>query len=168
MTVAVYPGTFDPITTGHVDLIERGARLFDEVIVAIADNPSKHPMFGLAERIALAQQSLGHVLNIRVIGFEGLLVNLVHQYQAQVILRGLRAVSDFEYEFQLASMNRRLDAAIETVFLTPAEQYSFISSSLVREIARLNGPVADFVPPAVAQALSLRFQTSVNPTREVV
>lgn len=165
MTIAVYPGTFDPITTGHVDIIERGARLFDEVIVAIADSPSKHPMFALSERKRLAEQSLAHINNIRVVAFEGLLVNLVHQYQAQVILRGLRAVSDFEYEFQLASMNRRLDSGVETVFLTPAEQYSFISSSLVREIARLNGPVADFVPPAVAQALSERFQASVRSPR---
>jgi pantetheine-phosphate adenylyltransferase len=154
---AVYPGTFDPITSGHIDIIERGASLFDYVVVAIADNPAKHPLFNLSERIALAQACLSHIDNVRVQGFSGLLVDLVHDVQAQVILRGLRAVSDFEYEFQLASMNRRLDARVETVFLTPSEQYAFISSSLVREIARLGGPVAEFVPNVVADALKARF-----------
>lgn len=157
MTIAVYPGTFDPITSGHVDIIERGARLFDTVVVAVAENPGKHPLFTLEERIALAQASLAHVPNVRVQGFTGLLVGFVQSLGAEVILRGLRAVSDFEYEFQLASMNRRLDARVETVFLTPAEQFGFISSSLVREIARLHGPVADFVPPVVAEALQRKF-----------
>lgn len=157
MTIAVYPGTFDPITSGHVDIIERGARLFDSVVVAVAENPGKHPLFTLEERIALAQASLAHVPNVRVQGFTGLLVGFVQSLGAEVILRGLRAVSDFEYEFQLASMNRRLDARVETVFLTPAEQFGFISSSLVREIARLHGPVADFVPPVVAEALQRKF-----------
>lgn len=160
VTTAVYPGTFDPITNGHIDIIERGAKLFDFVVVAIAENPGKHPLFSLAERHALAVAALDHLPNVRIIGFSGLLVDLVHDVKAQAILRGLRAVSDFEYEFQLASMNRRLDASVETIFLTPAEHYAFISSSLVREIARLGGPVAEFVPVAVAQALQARFNSS--------
>ena len=157
MTKVVYPGTFDPITSGHIDIIERGARLFEQVVVAVADNAGKHPLFSLDERIALAQASLAHLPNVQVVGFSCLLVEFVRSVDAQVILRGLRAVSDFEYEFQLASMNRRLDARVETVFLTPAEQYGFISSSLVREIARLGGNIADFVPNVVAQALVARF-----------
>jgi pantetheine-phosphate adenylyltransferase len=157
VTIAVYPGTFDPITNGHVDLIERAVRLFPQIIVAVAENPGKNPLFALSERITLAEQALAHVPQVRVLGFSGLLVEFVHSVQAQVILRGLRAVSDFEYEFQLASMNRRLDDRIETVFLTPAEQYAFISSSLVREIARLGGQVSDFVPPSVGTALSVVF-----------
>lgn len=158
-TTAVYPGTFDPITNGHIDLIERAARLFPHVVVAVADNPAKNPLFPLKKRILLAEQSLAHLPNVRVQGFSGLLVDFVHEVNAQVIIRGLRAVSDFEYEFQLASMNRRLDDRVETVFLTPAEQYGFISSSLVREIARLGGPVADFVPLGVVNALQAVFQS---------
>lgn len=157
MTIAVYPGTFDPITTGHIDLIERASRLFDQVIVAVAENPAKHPLFPFTQRIELCQECLSSFSNVRVIGFTGLLVNFVEQMRAQVLLRGLRAVSDFEYEFQLASMNRRLNATIETVFLTPAEQYAFISSSLVREIARLDGNVREFVAEPVAQALKQHF-----------
>ncbi len=160
MTIAVYPGTFDPMTTGHLDLIERASRLFDQVIVAVAESPAKHPLFAFTQRIALCQDCLNHLPNVRVIGFTGLLVHFVEQMQAQVLLRGLRAVSDFEYEFQLASMNRRLNAQIETVFLTPAEQYAFISSSLVREIARLNGDVSEFVPAPVALALTQHFSHS--------
>jgi pantetheine-phosphate adenylyltransferase len=159
MTKVVYPGTFDPITSGHIDIIERGARLFEQVVVAVADNAGKHPLFSLDERIALAQTSLAHLPNVQVLGFSCLLVDFVHSVNAQVILRGLRAVSDFEYEFQLASMNRRLDARVETVFLTPAEQYGFISSSLVREIARLGGAIADFVPDVVAKSLAAKFST---------
>lgn len=159
---AVYPGTFDPITNGHIDIIERAARLFDHVVVAIAENPGKHPLFSLAQRQALVEASLMHVRNVTCISFSGLLVDLVKTLDAQAILRGLRAVSDFEYEFQLASMNRRLDAQVETIFLTPDEKYAFISSSLVREIARLSGPVAEFVPDVVAQALRQQFNQSVE------
>ena len=156
--VAVYPGTFDPITNGHIDLAVRAAPLFDRLIVAIADSPSKSPAFGLAERIALARVALAGVSNIEVRGFATLLADLVAECGAGVILRGLRAVSDFEYEFQLASMNRHLIPSAETLFLTPSEQYSFISSSLVREIARLGGDVSGFVHPAVQQALRQNYR----------
>lgn len=151
--IAVYPGTFDPITNGHIDLASRASPLFDRVIVAIADSSTKEPTFTLDERIALARTALQDLPNIEVRGFSGLLADFVEETSAGVILRGLRAVSDFEYEFQLASMNRHLIPAAETLFLTPAEQYSFISSSLVREIARLGGDVSGFVHPAVQQAL---------------
>lgn len=157
MSKVIYPGTFDPITNGHIDLIERATRLFDHVVVAIAENPGKHPLFSLEERRALTAASLAHLPNIEIVPFSGLLVNLVQQQQAQAILRGLRAVSDFEYEFQLASMNRRLDSQVETVFLTPGESYAFISSTLIREIARLSGSVSEFVPDVVAQALQQKF-----------
>ncbi|SIO12062.1 Phosphopantetheine adenylyltransferase [Sulfurivirga caldicuralii] len=154
MTItAVYPGTFDPITNGHTDLVARAGRLFDHIIVAVADNPKKQPLFTLDERIALASAVFAEMPNVSVCGFSGLLVDFVHEKQAQVILRGLRAVSDFEYEFQLATMNRRLAPEVETVYLTPAEQNTFISSSLVREIALLGGDVSQFVHPAVAEAL---------------
>ena len=150
---AVYPGTFDPITNGHVDLATRAAPLFDKLIVAIADSATKGPSLGLAERISLARVALAGVPNVEVRGFSSLLATLIEEIGAGVILRGLRAVSDFEYEFQLASMNRHLIPTAETLFLTPAEQYSFISSSLVREIARLGGDVSGFVHPVVQQAL---------------
>ncbi len=154
MTItAVYPGTFDPITNGHTDLVARASRLFDHIIVAVADNPKKQPLFPLQERIALAEAVFADDERVTVQGFSGLLVDFVHAQQAQVILRGLRAVSDFEYEFQLATMNRRLAPEIETVYLTPAEQNTFISSSLVREIALLGGDVSQFVHPVVAEAL---------------
>jgi pantetheine-phosphate adenylyltransferase len=152
--VAVYPGTFDPITNGHVDLAMRAAPLFDRVVVAIADSSSKSPSFTLSERISLARVALAGVSNIEVRGFATLLADLVEDVGAGVILRGLRAVSDFEYEFQLASMNRHLIPNCETLFLTPAEQHSFLSSTLVREIARLGGDVSAFVHPEVAAALS--------------
>lgn len=160
--VAVYPGTFDPITNGHIDLIQRAAALFDKVVVAIADSPVKGPCFTLDERIELARTALekpDHVMlkNVEVLGFSSLLAHFVEEIGAGVILRGLRAVSDFEYEFQLASMNRHLIPSAETLFLTPAEQYSFISSSLVREIARLGGDVSKFVHPTVQQALRRRY-----------
>ncbi len=150
---AVYPGTFDPITNGHEDLVCRASRFFDEVVVAVADNPKKQPMFSLDERIALAEAVFTAHPKVRVKGFSGLLVDFVHAEQAQVILRGLRAVADFEYEFQLATMNRRLAPEVETLYLTPAEQNTFISSSLVREIASLGGDVCQFVHPKVAAAL---------------
>lgn len=151
--IAIYPGTFDPITNGHVDLIERATHLFDKVIVAVAKATSKSPVFDLENRVALATDVLAKVDNVEVCGFDILLVEYMKQKNATIILRGLRAVSDFEYEFQLASMNRHLSDQVETVFLTPAEQYTFISSSLVREIARLGGDVSQFVDPKVVAAL---------------
>jgi pantetheine-phosphate adenylyltransferase len=158
--IAVYPGTFDPITNGHADLVGRAAPLFDRLIVGIAQSAGKNPSFSLDERIALARTALRGVANVEVRGFASLLANFVRETGAGVILRGLRAVSDFEYEFQLASMNRHLIPDAETLFLTPAEQYSFISSSLVREIARLGGDVSDFVHPAVQKALRNRWKNS--------
>jgi pantetheine-phosphate adenylyltransferase len=153
MKTAIYPGTFDPITNGHTDLVQRAARLFDRVIVAIAANPGKAPAFPLARRAELARTALEDVANVEVCSFDSLLVDFARRRGADVILRGLRAVSDFEYEFQLASMNRQLAPAIETVFLTPSEQYAFVSSSLVREVAMLGGDVSHFVHPAVMAAL---------------
>lgn len=153
MTTAIYPGTFDPITNGHIDLVMRACKLFDHVIVAVAINPSKAPVFDLQQRVRLAEQSLSHIKNVEVTGFEGLLVDVARQKQADVIIRGLRAVSDFEHEFQLAGMNRKMAPNVETLFLTPAEQFTYISSSLVREIAFLGGDVSEFVSPCVAQAL---------------
>ncbi|MDF1628210.1 MAG: pantetheine-phosphate adenylyltransferase [Alcanivoracaceae bacterium] len=150
----VYPGTFDPITNGHKDLIERAAAMFDEVIVAIAASEKKGPLFTLEERVTLAEESLAHLSNIKVVGFSKLLAHFCADQNANILLRGLRAVSDFEYEFQLANMNRQLAPDLETVFLTPAEHLSYISSSLVREIALLDGDISKFVPPAVAAALT--------------
>ena len=155
---ALYPGTFDPITNGHSDIIERAARLFDQVIVAIAANAKKQPAFTLEERIALAREALAGLDNVEVCGFDSLLADYVQQRNAQVILRGLRAVSDFEYEFQLAGMNRRLAPKVETLFLTPAENYAFISSSLVKEVASLGGDVSSFVHPQVLAALQNRLR----------
>ena len=155
--VAVYPGTFDPITNGHTDLVSRAAPLFDRLIVGIAESAGKGPTIGLDDRISLARLALAGLPNVEVRGFAALLADFVRETGAGVILRGLRAVSDFEYEFQLASMNRHLIPDAETLFLTPAEQYSFISSSLVREIARLGGDVSNFVHPAVQQALRQRW-----------
>ncbi len=156
---AVYPGTFDPLTNGHSDLVERAAKLFDRLIVGVAGypSPSKHPAFDLDERVELARHVLKPYSNVEVIPFETLLVEFVEAQGAGVILRGLRAVSDFEYEFQLASMNRQLAPRVETVFLTPAEQYAYISSSLVREVAALRGDVSRFVHPAVQEALLKRY-----------
>lgn len=157
---AIYPGTFDPITNGHTDLVERAARIFDRVILAVAKGQSgdKQPVFSVDERVSLATEVLADLDNVEIIQFDGLLVDFVAQQNAQVILRGLRAVSDFEYEFQLASMNRHLNENIETLFLTPAEQYSYISSSLVREIAGLGGNVSPFVHEKVAAALNNRIR----------
>ncbi|MDH5444319.1 MAG: pantetheine-phosphate adenylyltransferase [Gammaproteobacteria bacterium] len=161
MTVkALYPGTFDPITNGHIDLIKRAARLCDQVVVAIArggGGGGKQPVFNLEERVEMATEVVSSLGNVEVCGFDCLLIEFVRQQQAQVILRGLRAVSDFEYEFQLASMNRHLDESIETIFMTPAEQYSYISSSLVREIASLGGDVSPFVTARVVAALKQRL-----------
>ena len=157
-TRVFYPGTFDPITNGHIDLVSRAAKMFDEVVVAIAIGHHKNPVFSLEERVDLAQKSLSHLPNVEFVGFDGLLVNFFREQKATAVLRGLRAVSDFEYEFQLANMNRRLDSNFEAVFLTPSEQYSFISSTLVREIARLNGDVTQFVPQAVVEAFKRKQQ----------
>ena len=151
--IAVYPGTFDPVTNGHVDLVTRAAPLFERIIVGVAESPSKGPGFPLAERIELAQLALAGIPNVEVRGFKTLLAHFVKEMGGGVLLRGLRAVSDFEYEFQMASMNRHLIPEVETLFLTPAEQYSFISSSLVREIARLGGDVSGFVPANVLEVL---------------
>jgi pantetheine-phosphate adenylyltransferase len=151
--IALYPGTFDPITNGHSDIVRRAARLFDRVVVGVAANPAKKPLFTLAERVDLVRAVLADVERVEVVGFSNLLVDCVRQYGGQVILRGLRAVSDFEYEFQLAGMNRRLDPQIETVFMTPSEKETYISASLVKEIAHLGGDVTEFVHPAVKAAL---------------
>jgi len=150
---AIYPGTFDPLTNGHTDLIQRAAKMFDTVIVAIANNPSKKPCFSLEERVALANSLLNHIENVSVIGFSGLLADLAREHNANVLIRGIRAVSDFDYEFQLANMNRRLNPDLESVFLTPAEKNSFISSTLVKEVARHKGDVSEFVSPIVVKAL---------------
>lgn len=154
---AVYPGTFDPITNGHTDLVERAARLFDKVIVAVAVNPDKAAAFPVDTRVSLVREVLAHIENVEVCSFDNLLVDFVRQREAGVILRGLRAVSDFEYEFQLAGMNRHLAPEIETLFLTPAEQYAYISSSLVREIASLGGDVTPFAHRKVVAALRGRM-----------
>jgi len=154
---AIYPGTFDPITNGHTDLVERASLLFGRVVVAIARNQDKEPFFTLDERITLAREALSKYDNVEVCGFQTLLVEFMREKDATVIVRGLRAVSDFEYEFQLASMNRHLRDDIETVFLTPAEQYSYISSSLVREIAKLGGDISSFVPSNVVAAIQQRI-----------
>jgi pantetheine-phosphate adenylyltransferase len=163
--VAVYPGTFDPITNGHTDLVTRAARVFDRVVIAIAESPHKQPLFNLEERIDLARGQLEHLGNIEVVGFSNLLVEFVQQVGATIIIRGLRAVSDFEYEFQLASMNRHLAPAVETLFLTPDEDFSFISSSLVKEIARLDGDVSEFVCKEVQEAMVTRFKELGRPWR---
>ncbi len=153
MSTVIYPGTFDPITHGHQDLVERACPLFNKVIVAVAESPHKKPALTLEKRVALARTVLGHLPNVEVCGFDNLLIEFAQQQQATTILRGLRAVSDFEYEFQLANMNRELAPQIDTIFLTPSQQHSYLSSSLVREISRLGGDVSKFVHPQVAKAL---------------
>lgn len=158
MTTALYPGTFDPITNGHSDLVARAELLFDKVVVAVAANPGKKPAFSLDERVAMVKQVLSGHDRVEVLEFNSLLVKFASECGAKVILRGLRAVSDFEYEFQLAGMNRRLAPDIETVFLTPSEQFAYISSSLVREVASLGGDVSDFVHPVVVSALAGRIR----------
>lgn len=154
---AVYPGTFDPVTNGHVDVAGRASRMFHRVIISIAENPGKRPFFALAERVELAEAAFADYPNIEVRSFRSLLVDYAHEQGAGVILRGLRAVSDFEFEVQLSGMNRRLAPDIETLFIAAAQEYGFVSSSLVREIASLGGDVAEFVPPAVKEALDARF-----------
>lgn len=157
MNTVIYPGTFDPITNGHSDLIERAAKLFDEVVVAIAASPKKRPMLPLEERVRLVEGVMSHLENVRVVGFSNLLAEFVEQQGGNIILRGLRAASDFEYEFQLADMNRHLAPDVESLFLTPANHLSYISSTLIREIASLNGKVEDFVHPMVAESLRLHL-----------
>jgi pantetheine-phosphate adenylyltransferase len=156
MIKAVYPGTFDPFTSGHEDLVRRAARVFDQVVVGVADSESKRPMFTAAERVAMARDTVRLLPNVEVIGFSGLLMDFVHVQGATIILRGLRAVSDFEYEFQMAGMNRHLHPDVETLFLTPSEQYTFISATIVREIARFGGDVSHFVPALVGDRIRAR------------
>lgn len=154
MNTAVYPGTFDPITNGHADLIERAAKLFDKVVVSVAESPKKQPMLPLETRVALVHAVTAHLDNVSIVGFDCLLAELLEQQNANIILRGLRAVSDFEYEFQLATMNRHLAPNVESIFLTPAENLFFVSSTLIREISSLGGDVSKFVHPAVSKALN--------------
>lgn len=154
---AMYPGTFDPITNGHNDLVRRACRIFDKVVVAIAANPGKAPAFTLDQRVDLARRVLADLPNVEVTGYSGLTVEFARDRNLNVIMRGLRAVSDFEFEFQLATMSRHLSSEVETVFLTPTEQFNFISSTLIREIASLGGNVREFVHPIVAEALAARF-----------
>ncbi len=154
--IAIYPGTFNPVTLGHTDIIERGAKMFEKVYVCVAESRNKHPMFTLEERVEMIKTA-GVPKNVEVIGFGSLLIDLCHSLDAEVIIRGLRMVSDFEYEFQLASMNRHLDPSIETIFLTPAEDKSYISSTIVREVARFGGDVGKLVPANVETALIEKY-----------
>ncbi|WP_250656731.1 pantetheine-phosphate adenylyltransferase [Alkalimarinus coralli] len=158
MNIVVYPGTFDPITNGHSDLVERASKMFDKIILAVAESPKKSPLLPLEKRVKLAQDSLSHLNNIEVLGFNNLLAEFAQQHGANIILRGIRAVSDFEYEFQLADMNRKLAPGVESVFLTPANHLSYISSTLIREISALGGDVSEFVNPAVVKALNEHFK----------
>ncbi|MBZ0093365.1 MAG: pantetheine-phosphate adenylyltransferase [Sulfuricellaceae bacterium] len=157
MIKAVYPGTFDPITRGHEDVVRRAAQLFDAVVVAVAENRGKQPYFSFEERVEIAREVLGGYANVQVTGFSGLLMRFAEEQQANVVIRGLRAVSDFEYEFQLAGMNRAIYPQVETLFLTPSEEFMFISSGMVREIALLGGDVSRFVHPTVSARLQNRF-----------
>jgi len=159
MLTVVYPGTFDPFTRGHEDLVRRAARLFDRVVVGVAKGESKRPLFTLDERVAMAREVVADVPNATVVGFDTLLMRFVESHGARAVLRGLRAVSDFEYEFQMAGMNRRLWPEVETLFLTPSEQYMFISATIVREVARFGGDVSSFVHPAVAARLKAKAGT---------
>jgi pantetheine-phosphate adenylyltransferase len=158
MRIAIYPGSFDPLTNGHLDVVQRAAKLFDRVIVAVAKNESKNPLFTLAEREALVKEAVAHLPNVRTDAFDGLLVEYVAARKARAIVRGLRAVSDFEFEFQLALMNRKLDENIETIFMMPKDTYTFLSSRIVKEIARLGGNVSPFVPAHVQSALHKKLK----------
>jgi len=158
MLRAVYPGTFDPMTRGHEDLVRRASKLFDHVVVGVADSRSKRPFFSMDERVEIAREVLGHYPNVQVSGFTGLLKDFVREHEAKIIIRGLRAVSDFEYEFQMAGMNRYLLPDVETIFLTPSDQYQFISGTIVREIAQLGGDVSKFVFPSVEKWLAQRLK----------
>jgi pantetheine-phosphate adenylyltransferase len=154
--IAIYPGSFDPITNGHLDLVERATQIFDEVIIAISNNPRKNPLFGIDERVGMVEASVAGLANVSISSFDDLLIYFVRSKKAKFIIRGLRAVSDFEYEFQLASANRRLDESVETIFLTPSESNYFISSSLVREISYYDGDVSSFVPENVQRTLAAK------------
>jgi pantetheine-phosphate adenylyltransferase len=158
MKRAIYPGSFDPVTNGHLDVIERARKLFDEVVVAVAHNDEKQALFSLEERLELLQQSIGKVDNVRIAQFDGLLVEFAAAEKASAVVRGLRAVSDFEFEFQMALMNRKLNAQVETIFLMPKEEYTYLSSRIIKEIARLGGDVSTFVPPVVSKALGKKFK----------
>jgi pantetheine-phosphate adenylyltransferase len=157
MRRAIYPGSFDPITNGHLDVIERARKLFDEVVVAVAHNDEKQALLSLKDRLDLLRETAGKIDNVRIAEFEGLLVEFARNEEAGVVIRGLRAISDFEFEFQMALMNRKLDSAVETIFLMPKEEYTYLSSRIVKEIARLGGDVSGFVPACVAKALSRKF-----------
>ncbi len=157
MRRAIYPGSFDPITNGHLDVIERARKLFDEVVVAVAHNDEKQPLFSLKDRLDLLRETAGKIDNVRIAEFEGLLVEFASNEEAGIVIRGLRAISDFEFEFQMALMNRKLDSAVETIFLMPKEEYTYLSSRIVKEIARLGGDISGFVPACVAKALSRKF-----------
>ena len=160
MRTVIYPGSFDPLTNGHLDLIQRASRLFDKVIVAVARNDSKQPLFSLAERVRLVEEAIPSFGNVEADTFDGLLVDYVERRSGQAVIRGLRAVSDFEFEFQLALMNRKLNERIETIFMMPKETYTFLSSRIVKEIARLNGNVEAFVPPHVRAALAKKIPSA--------
>jgi pantetheine-phosphate adenylyltransferase len=154
---AIYPGSFDPVTNGHLDVIERARKLFDEVIVAVAHNDQKNPLFNLQERLDLLQATVGRLKNVEIAPLDGLLVDFAVARKATAVIRGLRAISDFEFEFQMALMNRKLNAKVETIFLMPKEEYTYLSSRIVKEIARLGGDVSGFVPPAVAKILGAKL-----------
>ena len=158
MRTAIYPGSFDPLTNGHLDVVQRAAKLFDNVIVAVAGNEGKHPLFSLEERVELARTAVKHLPNVKVDAFDGLLVNYVVSKKARAIVRGLRAISDFEFEFQLALMNRKLNENVETIFMMPKDTYTFLSSRIVKEIARLGGDVTPFVPTNVQRALKKKLK----------
>ncbi|MEP6937948.1 MAG: pantetheine-phosphate adenylyltransferase [Chthoniobacterales bacterium] len=158
MRRAIYPGSFDPVTNGHLDVIDRARKLFDEVIVAVADNDAKQPLFSLEERVELLRGTLGNVDRVQIAPLRGLLVEFAVAQEAAAVIRGLRAVSDFEFEFQMALMNRKLNCAVETIFLMPKEEYTYLSSRIVKEIARLGGDVASFVPARVAEALRSKLK----------
>jgi len=162
MRTVIYPGSFDPLTNGHLDLIHRAAKLFDQVIVAVAKNESKHPLFALGERVETVAACIKPLSNVRADSFDGLLVDYVERCGGQAVIRGLRAVSDFEFEFQLALMNRKLNERIETIFMMPKDTYTFLSSRIVKEIARLGGDVSEFVPPQVGAALKQKFAGAVK------
>jgi len=162
MRRAIYPGSFDPITNGHLDVIERARKLFDEVVVAVAHNDEKQPLFSLKDRLDLLRETAGKIDNVRIAEFEGLLVEFARKEEAEAVIRGLRAVSDFEFEFQMALMNRKLDAAVETIFLMPKEEYTYLSSRIVKEIARLGGDVSAFVPVLVARALAIKLKKNIS------
>ena len=165
-TIAVYPGTFDPMTVGHVDVVERTSRMFDEVIVAVAASTHKGPFFSLDERVSMATRITDELENVRVVAFNGLLVDLAREFDSRIIIRGLRAISDFEYEVQIAGVNRHLAADIETIFIAAAQDYTFLSSSIVREIARMKGDVSDFVHPLVIEEFTRKHDRALHADHE--